>query len=55
MTQYEWSRPRPQRQAVVTGLGAVSSLAPTAGELWQRLLADESANRQVSAGIQDLI
>jgi 3-oxoacyl-[acyl-carrier-protein] synthase II len=45
MTQFERNRPRPQRRVVVTGLGAVSSLGPSAGELWQRLLAGESGIR----------
>src|ERR671910_401348 len=45
MTQYERNRPRPQRRVVVTGLGAVSSLGPSARELWQRLLAGESGIR----------
>jgi 3-oxoacyl-[acyl-carrier-protein] synthase II len=45
MTHYERKRPRPQRRVVVTGLGAVSSLGPSAGELWERLLAGESGIR----------
>jgi 3-oxoacyl-[acyl-carrier-protein] synthase II len=45
MTQYERNRPRPQRRVVVTGLGAVSSLGPSAEELWERLLAGESGIR----------
>jgi hypothetical protein len=39
MTRYERNRPRPQRRVVVTGLGAVSSLGPSAGQLRERLLA----------------
>jgi 3-oxoacyl-[acyl-carrier-protein] synthase II len=45
MTHYERNRTRPQRRVVVTGLGAVSSLGPSAGELWERLLAGESGIR----------
>ena len=45
MTHYERNRPRPQRRVVVTGLGAVSSLGPSADELWERLLAGESGIR----------
>ena len=45
MTHYERKRPRPQRRVVVTGLGAVSSLGPSAGELWERLLAGETGIR----------
>jgi 3-oxoacyl-(acyl-carrier-protein) synthase len=38
-------RPRPQRRVVITGLGAISSLGPSAEELWCRLLAGESGIR----------
>lgn len=45
MTSFERNHARPLRRVVVTGLGAVSSLGSTAGELWQRLLAGESGIR----------
>src|SRR5919112_1929657 len=45
MTHYERNRPRPQRRVVITGLGAVSSLGPSAEELWERLLAGQSGIR----------
>jgi 3-oxoacyl-[acyl-carrier-protein] synthase II len=45
MPSFERSKPRPQRRVVVTGLGAISSLGTSAGELWERLLAGESGIR----------
>jgi 3-oxoacyl-[acyl-carrier-protein] synthase II len=45
MTSFERNQARPLRRVVVTGLGAVSSLGPSATELWQRLLAGESGIR----------
>ena len=45
MTNYERRKPRPQRRVVVTGMGAISSLGTSAGELWDRLLAGESGIR----------
>jgi 3-oxoacyl-[acyl-carrier-protein] synthase II len=45
MTPFERNHARPLRRVVVTGLGAVSSLGPSAAELWQRLLAGESGIR----------
>ncbi|MBA2598606.1 MAG: beta-ketoacyl-[acyl-carrier-protein] synthase family protein [Chloroflexia bacterium] len=45
MTIYERTRPRPQRRVVVTGMGAISSLGPSADALWDRLLAGESGIR----------
>ncbi len=45
MTRFERVQSRPQRRVVVTGLGAVSSLGPSATELWDRLLAGETGIR----------
>ena len=45
MTNFERNHVRPQRRVVVTGLGAISSLGSSAGELWQRLLAGECGIR----------
>lgn len=45
MPTFERNKPRPQRRVVVTGLGAISSLGASAGELWERLLAGESGIR----------
>src|SRR5438067_4701526 len=45
MTRFERKETRPQRRVVVTGMGAISSLGASAGELWERLLAGESGIR----------
>jgi 3-oxoacyl-(acyl-carrier-protein) synthase len=45
MPAFERNSPRPRRRVVVTGLGAISSLGTSAGELWERLLAGESGIR----------
>lgn len=45
MTTFDRQRARPQRRVVVTGLGAISSLGPSATELWDRLLAGETGIR----------
>lgn len=37
----------PPRRVVVTGIGAVSSLAPTAEESWQRIAAGETGIRRI--------
>ena len=39
----------PPRRVVVTGIGAVSSLAPTAEESWQRIAAGETGIRRIDA------
>src|SRR5580765_5238109 len=45
MTTYERNTKRTQRRVVVTGVGAISSLGPSAGDLWDRLIAGESGIR----------
>jgi 3-oxoacyl-(acyl-carrier-protein) synthase len=45
MTSFERNHARPRRRVVVTGLGAISSLGPSANDLWERLLAGESGIR----------
>lgn len=37
----------PLRRVVVTGIGAISSLAPTAEESWQRIVAGETGIRRI--------
>jgi 3-oxoacyl-[acyl-carrier-protein] synthase II len=39
--------PRPARRVVVTGIGAVSSLAPTADESWRRIVNGETGIRRM--------
>src|SRR3954447_14864665 len=45
MSKFERPSARAHRRVVVTGLGAISSLGPSACELWDRLLAGESGIR----------
>jgi 3-oxoacyl-[acyl-carrier-protein] synthase II len=45
MITFERNHARPLRRVVVTGLGAISSLGSSAGELWERVLAGEGGIR----------
>jgi 3-oxoacyl-[acyl-carrier-protein] synthase II len=49
MTDNRQLAPIHPRRVVVTGLGAISSLAPNAPETWQRVLAGESGIRRVES------
>ena len=41
------SEPSPMRRVVVTGIGAISSLAPSAEESWQRIVGGETGIRRM--------
>lgn len=49
MSSIESPRTFTRKRVVVTGIGAISSLAPTADETWQRILANETGITRIDS------